>query len=43
MLVMCERFDVFLLVWSGSIVELRQNIIKIGSKSRLLICSGNKL
>ena len=31
----------FYLVWSGSILQFRQNIIKIGSKSWLLTCSSN--
>ena len=28
----------FYLGWSGSILQFRQNIIKVGSKSRLLSC-----
>jgi hypothetical protein len=42
MLVMCQRFDdlfLFGLVWSGSILQFRQNIIKVGPKSWLLTCS----
>ena len=31
----------FYLGWSGSILQFRQNIIKIGSKSWLLTCSSN--
>ena len=31
----------FYLGWSGSILQFRQNIIKVGSKSWLLICSSN--
>ena len=31
----------FYLGWSGSILQLRQNIIKVGSKSWLLTCSSN--
>ena len=44
MLVTCQRFGVlflFGLVWSGSILQFRQNIRKVGSKSWLLICSSN--
>ena len=38
MLVMCQRFgDFFLFGWSGSILQFRQNIIKVVSKS----CSSN--
>ena len=29
--------------WSGSILQFRQNIIKVGSKSLLLTCSSNQL
>ena len=29
----------FCLGWSGSIVQFRQNVLKVGSKSRLLTCS----
>ena len=42
--VTCQRFgDLFWfgLVWSGSILQFRQNIIKVGSKSCLLTCSSN--
>ena len=31
----------FYLGWSGSILQFRQNIIKVGSNSWLLICSSN--
>ena len=31
----------FYLGWSGSILQFRQNIIKVGSKSWLLTCSSN--
>ena len=31
----------FCLGWSGSILQFRQNIIKVGSKSCLLTCSSN--
>ena len=31
----------FYLVWSGSILQFRQNIIKVGSKSWLLTCSSD--
>ena len=31
----------FYLVWSGSFLQFRQNIIKVGSKSWLLTCSSN--
>ena len=31
----------FYLGWSGSILEIRTNIIKVGSKSWLLTCSSN--
>ena len=42
MLVTCQRFgDLFFLGWSGSILQFRQNIIKVGSKSWLLTCSSN--
>ena len=38
MLVTRQRFgDFFYLGWSGSILQFRQNIIKVGSKSWLLI------
>ena len=43
-LVTCQRFVVlflFGLVWSGSILQFRQNIIKAGSKSCLVTCSSN--
>ena len=33
----------FHLGWSGSILQFRQNIIKVGSKSWLLTCSSNTL
>ena len=33
----------FYLGWSCSILQFRQNIIKVGSKSLLLTCSSNKL
>ena len=40
MLVTCQRFgDLFYLGWSGSILQFRQNIIKVGPKSWLLTCS----
>jgi hypothetical protein len=32
----------FYLGWSGSILQFRQNIIKVGSNSWLLTCSSNK-
>ena len=33
MLVTCQRFgDLFFFGWSGSILQFRQNIIKVGSK-----------
>ena len=42
MLVMCLRFgDLFLFFWSGSILQFRQNIIKVSSKSWLLTYSSN--
>ena len=42
MLVTCQRFGIcFYLGWSGSILQLRQNMIKVGSKSWLLTCSSN--
>ena len=42
MLVMCQRFGVcFHLGWSGSILQFKQNMIKVGSKSWLLTCSSN--
>ena len=31
----------FYLGWSGSILQFRQNVIKVGSKSWLLTCSSN--
>ena len=31
----------FYLGWSGSILQFRQNIIKVGSESWLLVCSSN--
>ena len=42
MLVTCQRFCFFYyLGWSGSILQFRQNIIKVGLKSWLLTCSNN--
>ena len=41
MLVTCERFGDFYLAWSGSILQIRTNIIKVGSKSWLLTGSSN--
>ena len=38
-LVICLYLD--WLGWSGSILQLRQNMIKVGSKSCLLTCSSN--
>ena len=40
MLVTCQRFgDFFYLGWSGSILQFRQNIIKVGSKSGYLLAA----
>ena len=40
MLVTCQRLgDFFLFGWSGSILQFRQNIKKVGSKSWLLIAA----
>ena len=39
MLVTCQRFGD--LGWSGSTLPIRTNIIKVGSKLRLLTCSSN--
>ena len=42
MLVTCQRFgDLFLFGLVGSILQFRQNMIKVGSKSWLLTCSSN--
>ena len=41
MLVMSQRFGDFYLGWPGSILQLRQNMIKVDSKSWLLTCSSN--
>ena len=42
MIVMCQRFgDLFFLGWSGSILQFRQNMIRVGSKSWLLTRSSN--
>ena len=35
------RVKGFYLGWSGSILQFKQNIIKVGSKSWLLTCSSN--
>ena len=40
MLVMCQRFS-FYLGWSGSILKIRTDMIKVGSNSWLLSCSSN--
>ena len=36
---MSQRFGDFYLGWPGSILQLRQNMIKVDSKSWLLTCS----
>ena len=42
MLLTFQRFgDLFYLGWTGSILQIRTNIIKVGSKSWLLTCSSN--
>ena len=39
---MCQRFVIcFHLGWSGSILQIRAKMIKVGSKSWLLTCSSN--
>jgi hypothetical protein len=43
MFVMCQRFGDLFLGWSGIILQFRQNIIKVGSKSWLLTCSSNMI
>ena len=40
MLVTCQRFGN--LGWSGSILQIRTNVIKVGSKAWLINCSSNK-
>ena len=42
MLVTCQRFCDFYLGWSGSVLQIRTNIIKVGSKLWLILtCSSN--
>jgi hypothetical protein len=41
MLVTCQSFGDFVFIWSGSILQFRQNMIKVGLKSLLLTCRSN--